>query len=86
MQGSGNIRVPSTAQEGGVIKIEVGSASSSVGVSLGGPNTTRYDVPPSGVVSVPVPPGATGGSVVSVSIGKGLNAKVFLVEIVANSP
>jgi len=86
MQGSGNIRVPSTAPEGGAIQIEVGSASGSVSVSLGGPNSTRHDIPPSGVVSIPVPPNATGGTVVSITIGKGLNKKVFLVEIVSSSP
>ena len=80
---AGGIRGPSTVTQGGTIEVDVGTNDGSVEVSSGGPGTTTsHPVPPGKKVSIPVPP-VPGGTILFVSVGRGLRARILLVEVIA---
>lgn len=81
-----SLRGPATVTQGGVIDIEVSSGSETVEVSVAfGDPPTSYKVGPDGSVSIPAPQ-APGGTIIIVSVGKGLTARRITIEIVAPSP
>jgi hypothetical protein len=72
--------------QGGTIDIEVGPNDSSVQVSAAGQaDTSSFPVPPGKQVSIPVP-AVPPGTVLAISVGKGLTRRVIYVEVVATSP
>ena len=82
-QGGGGLRVMGPALQGGTIRVEVGSNVDSVEISAGSSaETIRHEVAPGKVNERPVPP-VPGGTILWISIGKGLNRKVVLVEVLA---
>ena len=80
-QGRPGIRGPNTAPSGGSVDIEVSFNDPTVEVSLGGAETTSYPVGPDKKATIPVPP-VPPGTILYVSIGKGLRRKVLLIEVV----
>jgi hypothetical protein len=82
-QGGGALRVTGPAIQGGTIHVEVGSNVDSIEVSAGSASETiRHEVTPGKINEIPVPP-VPGGTVLWISVGKGLNRKVVLVEVLA---
>jgi hypothetical protein len=76
-QGGGGLRVMGPALQGGTIRVD--SVEISAGSSA---ETIRHEVAPGKVNELPVPP-VPGGTILWISIGKGLNRKVVLVEVLA---
>jgi hypothetical protein len=86
MQQGEGIRVSSSAVAGGNITIDVGTADDVVEVGIAGSkDLTKYTVPASKSLSVPVP-AADPGTVVVVRVGKGKRTRLFYVTIVAPTP
>lgn len=82
-QGDGALRVNGPAMQGGSIRVDVGSNVDSVEVSAGSAaETSRHDVEPGKTNEIPVPP-VPAGTVLWISVGKGLNRRVVLVEVLA---
>jgi hypothetical protein len=82
-QGGGGIRVIGPVVQGGTITVEVGSNHDVVEISAGSSaETIRHDVPPGKTSQLPVPP-VPGGTILWISVGKGLDRKVVLVEVLA---
>ena len=80
---AGGIRGPSTVTQGGTFEVEVGTGDPSVEVSTPGPGSTKsYPVPPGKKVTIPVPP-VPGGTILLVRVGRGLRARIILVEVIA---
>ncbi len=82
-QGGSGLRCSSVVMQGGTIDVEVGASDTTVQVtdgSLGG--TSTHSVPPDRKVSIPVP-AVPGGTILAVSVGRGLRATVILVEVIA---
>ena len=77
----GPLSGPVTVQVGGTFEVQVASTDSAVGVSTGGPGT-YHPVPPSGRVTIPVPPELRGGMVLMVFIGRGLQRHVIVIEVI----
>ena len=82
-QGPGQgIRGPSTVPQGGSIVVDVGSADTSVQLgSAEGGLLGSYPVGGSRRVVIPVP-AVPGGSLLWVRAGRGVDAKVILIEVV----
>ncbi|HEX5050331.1 MAG TPA: hypothetical protein VFZ65_01035 [Planctomycetota bacterium] len=78
----GGLRGPSTVTQGGTMEIEVGTNDPTVEVSTGGPETSSHSVPPGRKVTIPVPP-VPGGTILFVTVGRGLRIRVILVEVIA---
>lgn len=82
-QGGNGLRVVGPVVQGGTITVEVGSNDDFVEISAGSATeTVRHAVAPGKVNHLPVPP-VPGGTVLWISVGKGLNRKVVLVEVLA---
>ncbi|MFN6145765.1 MAG: hypothetical protein ACK5AL_05365 [Planctomycetota bacterium] len=82
-QGGGSLRVQGPAIQGGTIRVEVGSNVDCVEISAGSASETiRHEVEPGKVSELPVPP-VPGGTVLWISVGRGLNRRVVLVEVLA---
>ena len=85
-QNGEGIRVSTTAVSGGSIVVNVGPTDDTVEVGLAGTNqSTSHHVPGNKDVSIPVPPGTAGATLVVV-VGKGSRKRRILVTIVAPSP
>ena len=84
MQGGQAIRGPSTVTAGGTMQVEVGSGSSSLEVSFPGGETQTIPVPADGKVTIPVPLGTS--PAVTVSVGKGLDRKSVIIEVISSPP
>jgi len=85
MQGGQAIRGPSTVTAGGTMQVEVGSGSSSLEVNFGpGGETHTIPVPADGTVTIPIPPAA--GPFVTISVGKGLDRKSIIIEVISSPP
>ena len=85
IQGGGT-RTTGTAVQGGTVTVNVGPNDSSVEVSVAGSDdTTSHDVEPNKDASIPVPNVAP-GTLLVITVGKGLRARVLLVEVIALSP
>lgn len=76
------MRAAASVALGGVISVDVGSNAASVQVSDGGPATSSHPVPPSKRVDIPVP-AVPPGTVLMISVGRGLRRQVLLVEVIA---
>ena len=83
MQGRGRVTAPSTVQQGGSLTITVNTNAPSVEIT--GPTGSSQSIPlpanGSRTVTVPVPP-VPAGTVLLVTVGKGLDAKGVFVEVV----
>jgi hypothetical protein len=82
-QGGSGLRVIGPAVQGGTIAVEVGGNDTMVYVSAGSAaETVGHAVVPGKVNHLPVPP-VPGGTVLWLWVGKGLNRRVVLVEVIA---
>ncbi len=82
-QGGPGLRVIGPVVQGGTITLEVGSNDTTVFVSAGSAaETVSHPVVPGKVNQLPVPP-VPGGTVLWIWVGKGLNRRVVLVEVLA---
>jgi hypothetical protein len=76
------LRCSGTATSGGSITVEVATNDSSIDVIDGGSGaTTTHPVGPGKVTVVPIPV-VPAGTILIISVGRGLNAKLVLVEVV----
>lgn len=83
IQGGEGIRAVTQVPQGGTIQVDIGANDSTVEISGGNlQGTTVHQVDPGKTASVPVPP-VPGGTILSISVGKGLRARIILVEVVA---
>jgi hypothetical protein len=72
--------------QGGTVTVNVGPNDTSVEVSAAGSsNTTTHDVEPNKDATIPVP-NVPPGTIVFITVGKGLRARVLAVEVIALSP
>ena len=85
MQNGGEgIRTTLVVQQGGQIPVEVGPNDTTVEIKIVGTNSSKsFDVEPNKTSSVPVPP-VPGGTLLFVTVGKGLRARVTVVEVVSS--
>lgn len=84
-QGNGILKGPSIAVEGSTIEVEVATGHTSIQVAYGGPDNTRtLPVPSNGRVTVPIPAGS--GPAIAISVGRGLNRKFLVIEVISQSP
>ncbi|MBM3973171.1 MAG: hypothetical protein FJ301_03620 [Planctomycetes bacterium] len=82
-QGGSGLRVIGPVVQGGTITVEVGSNDTTVYVSAGSAGeTVSHAVVPGKTNQLPVPP-VPGGTVLWLWVGKGLNRRVVLVEVLA---
>ena len=83
MQAGGEgIRGPQVVLQGGSIVVEVGPNDTTVEVDAGTKPVTSHPVQPGKTATIPVPP-VTPGTILAVTVGKGLRARMILVEVVA---
>lgn len=69
--------------QGGTIEVDVGPNDATVEIKDGDPNNSRtFNVEPGKRASIPVPP-VPGGTVLTVSVGRGARARTILVEVVS---
>ena len=84
-QGEGT-RATGTAVAGGSITVNVGPNDSTVEVSVAGSSdTSNHDVEPNKDASIPIP-NVPPGTILFITVGKGLRARFIEVEVVALSP
>jgi hypothetical protein len=82
-QNGEGIRVPAVVAPGGTMIVNVGPNDATVEVSVAGSNqTTSHTVPANKDVAIPVPP-VPGGTVLFVTVGKGLRARTIEVLVVS---
>jgi hypothetical protein len=80
------IRAVTPVQQGGTIEVDVGTSDDTVEVSGGSAQTTSsHPVTPGKRAEIPVP-NVPGGTILSVTVGKGARARVILVEVIAPGP
>ncbi len=80
------IRTTGAVVQGGTMTVEVGPNDSTVEVSVGSSEQTQsIPVPPGKTAVIPVP-NVPAGTVLWVSVGKGLRRRTILVEVVALLP
>lgn len=84
LQGGEGVKAPGVATQGGSIDVSVGPNDDSVEVHAGGQGQT-HQVPPGKKVTVPVPP-VPPGTVLTITVGKGLRTRILYVEVIAPSP
>ena len=85
MQGGG-VRGPTFAPAGGAVSVDVGPNDSSVEVSVAGSgNSTSHDVEPNKEASVTIP-NVPPGTIIYITVGKGLRLRIIQVEVIALSP
>lgn len=81
-QGDG-IRTTLAVAQGGTIQVEVGANDTTIDVKDGNPmHSLTYKVEPGKTVTIPVPP-VPGGTVLTISVGRGPRARTVLVEVIA---
>ncbi len=77
------VRSASTAVAGGSMQVDVATNDDTVEVSAAGSgNVTSHPVPPGRRVTIPVPP-VPPGTILFVSVGRGLRARVIQGEVTA---
>lgn len=85
-QGGEGIRAPTPVVQGGTIEVDVGPNDSTVEVSAGSSSeTTSHPVNPGKKAEIPVP-SVPGGTILWISVGKGLRRRTILVEVIAPTP
>jgi hypothetical protein len=85
-QGSEGIRGPLTGSAGGSVNVNVGPNDSSIDVANSADGkTSTHSVSPGKDTSIPIPD-VPPGTVLTIRIGTGLNARVIVVEVVAPGP
>ncbi len=73
-----------SVQQGGTISVNVGPNDTSVDVKVAGSSdSSTFDVDPGKNVNIPVPP-VPGGTLLFVTVGKGLRARIIVVEVVSS--
>lgn len=82
--GSG-IRGPGAVVQGSSITIEVGTNDTTVEVTAPGVGKITYDVPPGKTLTFPVP-NVSAPTAVTIAVGRGLNRKVIIVEVISAGP
>lgn len=86
MQNGEGIRVPVAVTQGGQITVNVGPNDSTVEISVAGTDKAQVvDVEPNKDATITVPP-VPPGTFLFVTVGKGLRARVIVVEVIALSP
>jgi len=86
MQNGEGIRVPMVVTSGSTITVNVGPNDTTVEINIAGTDKTQVvDVPPNKDASVQVP-AVPPGTLIFITVGKGLRARVLLVEVVALAP
>lgn len=86
MRQGGGVRTTGVAVQGGTVTVNVGPNDSSVEVSsAGSSDTTTHDVEPNKDAAIPVP-NVPPGTILMITVGKGLRARVIEVEVIAPSP
>lgn len=84
-QGEG-VRTTGTATPGGSVTVNVGPNDTSVEVSAAGSdNTKTHDVEPNKDATIPVPE-VPPGTILFITVGKGLRARVIEIQVIALSP
>lgn len=69
--------------QGGTITVDIGANDATIEIKDGTPgNSKTVDVTPGKQASIPVPP-VPGGTVLTISIGKGARARTILVEVIS---
>jgi len=81
-QGDQGLRTSSQVASGGTITVEVGVSDQTVQVNAGGPEVLSFPVGPDRTARIPVP-NVPGGTVLMISCGRGLRARIVLVEVIA---
>ena len=83
MQGPGpGMRVAGQVVPGGVIRVEVGGAGSTVEVNTGAPGQmTSHPVGPDRTATITIP-NVPGGTVLCLCCGRGLSGRYLLIEVV----
>lgn len=84
-QGVQGIRAPNVAPAGGSVSVDVGTGHRMVESNTGSSTTRQHPVGADGRATVPLPP-VPPGTVVAITVGRGLQQKVILVEVVAPGP
>lgn len=84
-QGGPGLRAPGAAPVGGSVPVQVGTGGGTVESNTGSPATRQHPVGADGRATVPLPP-VPPGTVVAITVGRGLQQKVILVEVVAPGP
>ena len=86
IQGGEGIRTSGTAVQGGTFNVDVGPNDTSVEVSIGGTGeSSSHDVSSGKSASIPVPP-VPGGTLLFITVGKGLRARIIVIEVIAPTP
>ena len=83
-QGGDGIRGPTYVTPGGTIDVEIGPNESTVELNFDN-ETVSFPVSPGKTASIPVP-SVPPGTVIGVTVGKGLRQRIILVEVVSTSP
>ena len=84
MQGSGGIRGPQVVVQGGTMTIDVATGDKQVCVSQpGSGRIEQHSVAANGSVTFPVP-NVPAGTILMISVGRGLRARVLLVEVLGS--
>jgi hypothetical protein len=79
--GGDGLQVPPIVVAGGTIEVDVATNDPSVEISDGA-SSSSHPVGPGKRVTIPVPP-VPPGTVLAVVVGRGLRARVRLVEVIA---
>jgi hypothetical protein len=86
IQAGEGIRADGIAVQGGSVQVQVGPNDSTVEVSVGGSSdSTSHDVSPGKGVTIPVPP-VPQGTILYISVGKGLRRRLIVLEVIAPTP
>ncbi len=86
MQQGEGIRVSSSAVAGGNITVNVGTSDGTVEIMVwGSQDRTSHQVPGNKDASIPLPP-VGAGTVIIVTVGKGLRRRRFEVVVVSPGP
>jgi hypothetical protein len=73
-----------SVQQGGTISVDVGPYDTSVDVKIAGSSdSSTFEVEPGKGVTIPVPP-VPGGTLLFVTVGKGLRARVIVIEVISS--
>ena len=85
-QGGEGIRASGVAVQGGSVDVQVGPNDSTVEVSVGGDSeSTSHEVGPDKGTTVPVPP-VPAGTLIYISVGRGLRRRLIVLEVIAPTP
>lgn len=80
------LRATGVAVQGGSVDVQVGPNDSTVEVSVGGSsNSDSHPVDPGKSVTIPVPP-VPQGTLLYISVGKGLRRRLIVLEVIAPTP